>query len=325
MDLKKIFGFDLISPSTSAQLIQENGRLISQINEKFPIINNIPRFVPTENYASAFGLQWNTYRTTQLDSFTGIPISKNRLSRIAGGSLEIFQGKTILEAGCGAGRFTEILLQSGGKVFAADISSAVEANYQNCSKYENYFVIQADIVHLPVPPNQFDIVICIGVIQHTPDPEKTIAALCSYLKPDGKLFIDHYSKSYPETPSRKVFRYFLTKMNKETSLKFVQRYTQIFWPLHRFFFNHRHIFGFGKLRVWFIYWSPIVDYQDAYFSLGEKLLYEWAVLDTYDTLTDFYKHLRSAEEIEESLIKNRMRSIEIADAGNGIEARAIKA
>ena len=182
MDINKIFEFTLISPKSGLPLIKEKDYLISQNGEKFPIINNIPRFVPKDNYASAFGLQWNTYRTTQLDSFTGVPLSRVRLTRIVGGSLDIFHGKSTLEAGCGAGRFTEILLQSGAKVFAADISSAVDANYQNCSKYPNYFVIQADIVNLPVPPNQFDMVICIGVIQHTPNPEKTIAALCSYLK-----------------------------------------------------------------------------------------------------------------------------------------------
>ena len=70
--------------------------------------------------------------------------------------------------------------------------------------------------------------------------------------------------------------------------------------------------------------SPVVDYHDAYFALGEKLLYEWAILDTYDTLTDVYKHLRSAEEIKESLMKNGMNIIEIKYAGNGIEVRAVK-
>jgi len=328
MDLKEfknVFGIELFSPLTRYPLFQEGNFLLSETNEKFPIINNIPRFVPKENYASAFGLQWNTYRTTQLDSFTGIPISKERLNRIAGGSLDIFQGKTTLEAGCGAGRFTEILLQSGAKVFAADISSAVDANYQNCSKYPDYFVVQADIVNLPLPQNQFDIVICIGVIQHTPDPEKTIAALCSYLKPKGLLFIDHYSKSYPVTPIRRIFRYFLTKTGNETSLKFIQAYTRIFWPVHKFFFKYQHFFGFRKIRGLFLYWSPIVDYHDAYSSLGEKILYDWAILDTYDTCTDFYKHLRSAEEIKEYLEKNGMNRIEITHAGNGIEARAVKA
>ena len=179
-------------------------------------------------------------------------------------------------------------------------------------------------MNLPVPPNQFDIVVCIGVIQHTPDPEKTISVLCSYLKPNGQLFIDHYSQDYSTTPIRKVFRFFLTRMKKEKSLNFVQTFTSIIWPLHKVFFRYQHIKGFGLLRRWFIYWSPIVDYQDAYPTLGSKLLLEWAILDTYDTLTDHYKHLRSANEIERYLKNNGMKGIEIWHGGNGVEARAAK-
>src|SRR3954466_15370063 len=91
----------------------------------FPIVNGVPRFVSQDNYAASFGLQWNTFRRTQLDSYTGTTISRDRLQRIAGGSLHVFQGKDVLEAGCGAGRFTEVMLRAGARVFAADISSAV--------------------------------------------------------------------------------------------------------------------------------------------------------------------------------------------------------
>src|SRR5678815_5358153 len=97
-----------------------------------PIINNIPRFVCSENYASAFGRQWNKFRKTQLDSHTGTTISKDRLQRCLGGSLDVIKGKSVLEVGCGAGRFTEIMLKTGARVFACDLSSAVEANYENC-------------------------------------------------------------------------------------------------------------------------------------------------------------------------------------------------
>src|SRR5215467_1067427 len=92
---------------------------------RFPIVGDIPRFVDSQSYASAFGTQWNAFRTVQLDSFTGLTISRDRLTRLAGGSLDIFQGKDVLEAGCGAGRFTEILLASGANVFAVDLSEAV--------------------------------------------------------------------------------------------------------------------------------------------------------------------------------------------------------
>lgn len=50
----------------------------------------------------------------------------------------------------------------------------------------------------------------------------------------------------------------------------------------------------------------------------------WAALDTHDTLTDRYKQLRSAQEIENHLRQCGMINIETSYAGNGVEARARK-
>ena len=192
------------------------------MGEHYSVINRIPRFVPLENYASSFGLQWNAYRRTQLESYTGLPISKSRLTRLAGGSLDIFKEKNVLEAGCGAGRFTEIMLQEGANVFAVDISTAVEANYLNCNAYPNYFVCQADILELPLLPVQFDVVVCVGVIQHTPDPERSIRVLCSHVKPGGLLILDHYTYGYSTTPIRRFLRSFLQNRTKEYTMNFIQ-------------------------------------------------------------------------------------------------------
>ena len=53
----------------------------------YPIINGITRFVSSVKYAGSFGLQRNRHRRTQLNSYTGIPISAKspvRSDRIAG-------------------------------------------------------------------------------------------------------------------------------------------------------------------------------------------------------------------------------------------------
>jgi SAM-dependent methyltransferase len=321
-----VFGeISLVSLETEAALYWRDDCLVSGGGELFPIINGVPRFVPLENYASSFGLQWNTYRRTQLDSYTGVPISRDRLKRIAGGSLEIFEGKKVLEAGCGAGRFTEVMLDSGAKVFAVDISAAVDANYLNFKTRPNYFVCQADLLRLPTIKEQFDIVVCLGVIQHTPSPEETMRALCSYVKRGGLLLIDHYSFDYPATPIRCQLREYLMKKEKKQSLWLVQKMVKTMWPLHKLLFRMRGIRGVGRIRSLFLRWSPIVDYHDSYPSLGNRLLYEWAALDTYDTLTDYYKHLRNADEISAWLAKLGLIRIEVTYGGNGVEARALKA
>ena len=304
MNFKQLFGFELLKEPV--------------------IINNIPRYIENNAYASAFGYQWKMYPKTQLDSYTGYPISKNRLTRIVGGSLDIFKDRTVLEAGCGAGSFTEILLRAGAKVCAVDISSAVEVNYNNFLQYPNYYIMQADIINLPIPENSFDFVLCVGVIQHTPDPEETIKRLSAYVKPNGILFIDHYSMEYPYTPIRKIFRNFLLKVNNDTALLFIQKFTYMFWWIHKLFYKYKHISWISNLRYKFIYRSPIVDFQDAYSFLGDKILYDWVILATFDTLTDYYKHLRTPEEIKHYLENSGMKNIQITLAGNGIEASATK-
>jgi len=310
-------GFDLILDEFDKKYLCPSGC-------SFPIINNISRFVPLDNYALSFGMQWNEYRTTQLDSFTGIAISKQRLTRLLGGSLDILKGKKVLEAGCGAGRFTEILLASGAHVFAVDMSTAVEANYKNCSNYSDYFVCQADILKLPVRSEQFDIVICVGVIQHTPDPEQTMTALCGQVKPGGLFVMDHYTYAYPFTLSRRILRAFLLRMPKAFSLQFCKMLTTLVWPFHKMFWRGKKFSIVNITRSIFLYLSPVVDYHDAYPQLEPKLLKTWATLDTHDTLTDFYKHLRSAEEIKNHLQQCEMIEIEAVYAGNGVEVRARK-
>src|SRR5215467_380886 len=145
--------------------------------------NGIARFVSSENYSAAFGSQWKKYRLTQLDSHTGVSISRDRLARCLGEAWSNLKDKQVLEAGCGAGRFTEILLEQGTLVTSVDLSEAVEANQESCPQSDRHRIAQANILSLPFQPQTFDIVLCLGVIQHTPDPERTIAALYDQVKP----------------------------------------------------------------------------------------------------------------------------------------------
>jgi 2-polyprenyl-3-methyl-5-hydroxy-6-metoxy-1,4-benzoquinol methylase len=76
----------------------------------------------------------------------------------------------------------------------------------------NYFVCQADVRQLPFAWQSFDFVVCLGVIQHTPNPEETIAELAKYIKPGASLVIDHYSYNYPATAPRRVLRQLLLRL-----------------------------------------------------------------------------------------------------------------
>ena len=286
---------------------------------RFPVVKNIPRFVSTDNYAAGFGLQWTTFRKTQLDSYTKTTISHDRLARCLGGSLENVRGKTVLEVGCGAGRFTELMLGAGAQVFACDLSLAVEANYENCGHAENYFVCQADARTLPVEPHSFDFVVCLGVIQHTPNSEETIAGLIRYLKPGGTLAIDHYAHEYPHNALQNLLRGFLIHLSAGTAKSITLSLARVLLPLHRLGWSEKR--GRWRVRRFLKKYSPVIDYYEAYPQLGKRLLAEWALLDTHDTLTDYYKHFRNVDEIESCLKACGLVDLVVYYGGNGVEAR----
>jgi SAM-dependent methyltransferase len=291
---------------------------------QFPVVGGIPRFVDSDNYASSFGLQWRVFAKTQLDSYSGMQVSRQRLERLLGGSFEIVKKKLVLEVGCGAGRFTEVLLAEGARVFSSDLSNAVEANYSNCGDNPNHFVCQADLFRLPVAEEQFDVVVCIGVLQHTPDPEEAITKLSRNVKPGGLLVIDHYLSGPPPSLSRRLFRPFLLKRSPQFSMYFCKSLVALLWPLHRLTWKLRR-FPLGK-RVYgrFAALSPVADYQGVYPEARPDLMREWAVLDTHDMLTDAYKHTRDEKQIRKHLESCGLEDIDTCLAGNGVEARAKK-
>jgi len=281
--------------------------------------------VAASTYADAFGAQWNTFRRTQLDSHTGHALSRERLARCLGGSLEAARGKSVLEAGCGAGRFTEVLLAAGARVFACDLSRAVEANFENCHSHPDYFVAQADLMQLPVRPGSFDIVLCLGVIQHTPCPEATIEQLCRYVKPGGLLVLDHYRYSAEDmTEVRQRLRRFLLGTPAWFSLLFTRTVVALLWPAHRLSWTCRRHPRVAEWRRRLLVYSPVLDYHESYGQLPPRLLYAWAALDTHDALTDVYKHKRTPEQIAETLRQCGMSGVEASYGGNGVEARAVK-
>ncbi len=326
---------EYLEPGTQDPLIKDGDRLVNPLNgHSFPIIREIPRFTESELYASAFGSQWLNFRKTQLDSHTGHPLSEDRLKRICKGDLSILKNKKILEVGCGAGRFSEIFLKSEANLFAMDLSNAVEAQYLNFSSNSNYHLCQADIRRLPFPLAYFDVVACLGVVQHTPDSAQTISQLLSYLKPGGILIFDHYT-SYPSPPGNSQswktkiqpsywLRKIMLHMRPKTTILICKLLTAMLWPFHRLAWGIRHTMLGKFFRKWLLLFSPIHDYHELYPFLDNKNLYQWAILDTHDGLTDYYKHMLYKEEIFEILNKHQLKQIDAWYGGNGIEVFAIK-
>ena len=297
--------------------------LVGAGGRRYPVIGGIPRFVPPENYALAFGLQWKRFPKTQLDSYTGLRLSEDRLARCLRGELGGLAGKRVLEAGSGAGRFTEVLLKYGATVDSFDYSAAVDANAENNGDHPKLTLVQADIRRIPFPQASYDVVVCLGVLQHTPDPEQSIRCLWEMVKPGGVLVIDHYRRklrNYLPPPigvAGMVYRWIILRLPVDRQFVAVKRIVDFWFPL-MWRFRDSKLAQFVIARF-----SPVVMYYPHFGLRDRQMYYEWMLLDTHDAMTDTYKHRRTPGQMYRFLRSLRpCPSSEpvVTAGGNGVEA-----
>ena len=96
-------------------------------------------------------------------------------------------------------------------MISVDYSSAVFAAKENLNVFSNSLVIQADIYDLPFKNETFDFIICLGVLQHTPEVEVAFKSLIPFLKKKGKVCVDYYWNRFPTNLDLKYFLEFLQK------------------------------------------------------------------------------------------------------------------
>jgi len=98
----------------------------------------------------------------------------------------------LLDVGCGAGLLSEALAYRGAKVTGLDMSSAVlSAARHHASEYdlEIDYVEQSIEVYAEQHKNSVDVVTCMEMLEHVPDPQAVIAAISHLLKPGGWAFL----------------------------------------------------------------------------------------------------------------------------------------
>ncbi len=295
------------------------GKLICRhCSKEYPIVKGIPRFVQENNYANNFGLEWNMHSRTQYDESSGFKISENRFFKETkwGKNLE---GQLILEAGSGSGRFTKHAVETGAMVISFDYSSAVEANYKSNSQKTNLLIIQANIFEMPFKKNFFDRVLCIGVIQHTPDPRKAFHSLVMAMKKGGHICTDIYLKSFISMYStpKYLIRKLTKHMNPQRLYKWTAAYINFMWPITRVLRRN----WLGKKLIWRL---MVADYSQLLPEADDKTLKEWAVLDTYDMVSPAYDYPQTLETYKKWHEEEGLIDIDIHYGYNGIEGRAKK-
>lgn len=261
----------------------------------YPIRSSIPRFVAEDNYAASFGLQWNLFKYEQIDTKANVNLSENRFYSETGWSGDWMNGKWILDAGCGAGRFLDIASRSTCEVVGVDISNAVDAAAVTMRGRSNVHLVQASIYELPFKAEAFDACYSIGVIQHTPDPPEAIKSLPRVLKKGGKIALTVYErKPWTLLNAKYLVRPLTRRMNKPTLLSLIKMAMPVFYPITGLLFRLPVV---GRL---FMFVIPIANYAHSP-GFSFKSRYRCVVLDTFDMLSPRFDYPQTKEEVKAAL------------------------
>lgn len=258
---------------------------------QFPVRRGVPRFVPEDAYTSSFSYEWQRFARTQLDSSTGRHDTRDRLQASLDTPLTDLRGKLVLEAGCGTGRFAEIVQSRGAVYVGIDYSYAVDAAQHNVGHLPDVHLIQADIFHLPFADEVFDLIISLGVLHHTPDPRRAFACLPPLLKPGGKLSITVYdagNKIY--VANTRFWRRFTTRLPSRVL----------------------HALSYLAAPLYYLWTLPVLGglfRSVAFISLERD--WRWRVLDTFDWYSPRYMSWHTHPEVFGWFKENGLTDIQV--------------
>ncbi|BFU93663.1 MAG: hypothetical protein NTNFB02_03850 [Nitrospira sp.] len=300
--------------------IKEGCLIDPSSNRLVPIRKFIPRFVDDSSYRMKFGWQWESFRQLQIDRVNGTTISATRFYSGTGWSAGELKGQRILEVGCGAGRFTQVMLDAGAEVWSLDYSNVVDACWANHGPHPRLNVVQGDVYAMPFRKFSFDKVFCFGVLQYTPDVKRAFMSLIDFLKPGGKLAVDVYRKD--KWPSRWTSKYLwrpVTKRLPEDLLfRFVKWYMPWWLPLDNKLDQIPFLWRFANYARGIV---PCWNYTGV-LPLSEQQIMDWAILDTFNSLSPKYDQPQTIGDIRSWFEEVKLSDIEVRYGSNGIVGSA---
>jgi 2-polyprenyl-6-hydroxyphenyl methylase/3-demethylubiquinone-9 3-methyltransferase len=126
------------------------------------------------------------------------PLRLEWIDRLSGG----IQGKRVLDVGCGGGILAESLSIQGAQVTGIDLSEkalkVAKLHQLESGALVDYRLIAAEAM-AEEQPDSFDVVTCMEMLEHVPDPASVMAACARMVKPGGWVFfstLNRNPKSY---------------------------------------------------------------------------------------------------------------------------------
>lgn len=107
-------------------------------------------------------------------------------------------GKEVLDVGCGGGILAEAMAERGARVDGIDMSEqalkVAQLHLLESGANVNYRLIAAEELALETP-ERYDVVTCMELLEHVPDPQSMVAACGRLLRPGGDAFFSTISRN----------------------------------------------------------------------------------------------------------------------------------
>ena len=116
-------------------------------------------------------------------------------------SEEDLKSMRILEVGYGHGRLLQQLQRCSQAAYGIDLARPLKSAHLRPGS-----AFFGNLLNMPFVPGQFDLVVCRGVIHHTPDPQKSFACIAEQVANNGMLYLGgHYEAMKLKFLLRNVF------------------------------------------------------------------------------------------------------------------------
>jgi SAM-dependent methyltransferase len=148
-----------------------------------------------------FGYQWQKVLSEPLPEATvyGRTLADVRqdLLNYLGMTPAQLEGKTGLDVGCGHGLSSRALASMGVDVVGSDLSESAylcAAQHARVPQKGTQDFVRADVLNFPFAPQAFDVVICLGMAHHTPDPKRAVLNAARCVAPGGRFLLYIYER-----------------------------------------------------------------------------------------------------------------------------------
>ncbi len=108
------------------------------------------------------------------------------------------EGRDVLDVGCGGGLLAEAMARKGARVtgldMAADLLEVAQLHALEAGVAVNYLLESAE-QHAVGHAAGYDVVTCMEMLEHVPDPAQVIVALAALVRPGGHVFLSTINRT----------------------------------------------------------------------------------------------------------------------------------